>query len=511
MPIQRAKIAHSSAHGLLYSERHHGSGRAGACPQAPRHVHRGGGGSGPAPSGLGDSRQLHRRGDERLRLEHLGDAASGRHVDHHRGRRARDSCRQACEDEEERPRGDLHDPPRRREVRSRKLQDRWRAARRRRQRRQCAFEGACGHRAPGRRAVGDDIPSGSCGPAPFEGRSGPRERHVGVLQTRFDHLPEGRVRPRSDSGAARGIELPPQGREDRVRGRGTQGARRLPAHRGAGRLPAEDSAGAIRDACARGAVHAVAGKRRKRHPARPGHAVDAVDRRARAQLRQRHSDRIRRHPRERFSRRSRQGRTELHRDAQPLAQRGHADRRRHPRGACRDSEHLRSGAAVPGADEGSAEQSRGALRSGLTGPSRSRRLAEHQQQRCRVDRCPHHPCGACTRGEPRGAAGGRAQRAHVQPPDAAGQAERLWLHRSREHGAVHRRRGLGRRVGKAGPGPQQAGDSAPAWKGAQHRERVACEGPREQGAVGPRDGSRLRTGQELRSVEASLRPHHHPG
>ena len=49
-----------------------------------------------------------------------------------------------------------------------------------------------------------------------------RARHGddGVLPPRLDDLPEGRIRPRTDPPAARGLELPAQGREDRVRGRG---------------------------------------------------------------------------------------------------------------------------------------------------------------------------------------------------------------------------------------------------------------------------------------------------
>ena len=137
----------------------------------------------------------------------------------------------------------------------------------------------------------------------------------------LDDLPEGRVRRRADSPAPGGLELPAQGREDRLRGRGQQGARRLSAHRGSRRLPEEDPAGAIGGAGARGAVHDLEGERRERAAPRPRDAVDAVDRRARAQLRQRHPDGIRRHARERVPRRPRQGGAQLHRDAQPLAQR----------------------------------------------------------------------------------------------------------------------------------------------------------------------------------------------
>ena len=68
-----------------------------------------------------------------------------------------------------------------------------------------------------------------------------------------------------------------------------------------------------------------------------------------------------------------------------------------------------AGAAVPGTDEGSAEQPRGDVRGRLAGAAGARALAQHQHQRRRVDRRAHHPRGARARGEPRRAAGSRAQ------------------------------------------------------------------------------------------------------
>ena len=76
---------------------------------------------------------------------------------------------------------------------------------------------------------------------------------------------------------------------------------------------------------------------------------------------------------------------------------------------------------------------------------------------------------------------------------------------------LHRRRRFGRRVGEAGPRSGAAGDSAAARQGAEHRERVAGEGAREQGADRSRDGARLRPRQELRAAAAALRQDHHPG
>ena len=64
--------------------------------------------------------------------------------------------------------------------------------------------------------------------------------------------------------------------------------------------------------------------------------------------------------------------------------------------------------------------------------------------------------------------------------------------RARRQRAVHRRRRFGRRVGEAGARSQPPGHPAAAREGAEHRERIAREGAREQGAVGPGDGARLR-------------------
>ena len=69
----------------------------------------------------------------------------------------------------------------------------------------------------------------------------------------------------------------------------------------------------------------------------------------------------------------------------------------------------------------------------------------------------------------------------------------------RRQRAVHRRGRFGRRLGQAGARPRAAGDPAAARQGAEHRERVAGEGAREQGAVGPGHRARLRPRQELRA------------
>ena len=58
-----------------------------------------------------------------------------------------------------------------------------------------------------------------------------RHRHDRVLPARRDDLSEDRVRRRHHQAAPRGLELPAQGREDRLRGRGDEREAGLPAHR----------------------------------------------------------------------------------------------------------------------------------------------------------------------------------------------------------------------------------------------------------------------------------------
>ena len=287
----------------------------------------------PAPPGLGNPRQLDRRGDERLRLEHHRHAARGRQLDHHRRRWARNPGRQAPEDQEKRARGDLFDAARRRKVRGRQLQDCRRPARRRRQRRQRAVEGAGRDGAARRRAVGDALQAGRHGRRAQEDGARSRHRHDGVLPSGHDHLSQSRVRRRRHQAAPGDLELPAQGRQNRFRERGHRYQGDLPALRRPVRLSEEDSRRALGGAGARGAIRHLKRKRRDQPTARPGAAMDAVDRRARPQLRQWHPDRFGRHAREWIPRRPWQGCSQLHRDAQPLAKGRDADGRGHSRRA----------------------------------------------------------------------------------------------------------------------------------------------------------------------------------
>ena len=67
---------------------------------------------------------------------------------------------------------------------------------------------------------------------------------------------------------------------------------------------------------------------------------------------------------------ARQGGAQLHRDAQPVAQGRDAHRRGHPRGADRRAVDLPGRAAVPGPDQGPAEQPRGDQRRRRPGAAR---------------------------------------------------------------------------------------------------------------------------------------------
>ena len=137
-------------------------------------------------------------------------------------------------------------------------------------------------------------------------------------------------------------------------------------------------------------------------------------------------------------------------------------------------------------------------------------LAEPQHQRRRVDSRAHHPRGPRPRSEPGGAGGSLAQERDILAPQSARQTQRLHKSDKRRQRAVHRRGRFGRRFSQAGTRSRAAGHSAAARQGAQHRERLAGEGPGEQGALRSRDGHRLRTREELRAREATLRKDHHP-
>ena len=101
------------------------------------------------------------------------------------------------------------------------LQDGRRSARRRRQRRQRAVEGAGRDGPARRRAVGDALQAGRDRSARSRrsGRRAAPARRCSSGPTRRSSRRSSST-PRSDQAAAGGLELPAQGREDRLRGRG---------------------------------------------------------------------------------------------------------------------------------------------------------------------------------------------------------------------------------------------------------------------------------------------------
>ena len=151
-----------------------------------------------------------------------------------------------------------------------------------------------------------------------------------------------------------------------------------------------------------------------------------------------------------------------------------AHRRGHPRGrssAC--SACFVARAAVPGADQGSAEQPRGrGAVDGVVRPALEHWLNDNTSVG-RGDRRAHHPRGARARGAPRGARGGVAQDARRRHRlNLPGKLADCTSTDPRRERALHRRGRLGRRLGEAGPRPHDAGDPAAARQGAEHRAGV---------------------------------------
>ena len=173
------------------------------------------------------------------------------------GRRPRHPGGQAPADEEERPRGDLHDAARRRQVRAGQLQDRGRPARRRRQRRQRAVEGTGRHRQARRRAVGAALQAGEAGRPAEEAR----RRRAAPGTTVFFH-PDPTIFPKIEFDPAvirERLEIASylhKGAEGRLRRRVERQEGDVRARRRAGRLPAEDRRRARPQADPRGALHA---------------------------------------------------------------------------------------------------------------------------------------------------------------------------------------------------------------------------------------------------------------
>ena len=118
----------------------------------------------------------------------------------------------------------------------------------------------------------------------------------------------------------------------------------------------------------------------------PGAGLDRGDRRGHPLVRQHDPDPRRRHPRAGHALGRRHGRAAVHGDARP-GQEGDGDQAGgHPRGADGRAGGLRPRAAVPGADQGPAQQPGGQGAGRVDGPARARELPAQEQERGRRDR-----------------------------------------------------------------------------------------------------------------------------
>ena len=185
------------------------------------------------------------------------------------------------------------------------------------------------------------------------GRPLPRPRHHHLFRARPRHLQDHAVRPALDPHAPRRHVVHPQRLEDHLQERRHQGDARPDApRRHSGVSGATDHRGAEGEDH-RGAVHAGAAGRREDGGRA---AVDRVHRRNDPQLRQRHPHVVRRHARERLQGRRRQGDPQFHGHARHQDQGPDHHGRGYPRGPGRRAVGVRARPAVPGPDEGAAEQ-----------------------------------------------------------------------------------------------------------------------------------------------------------
>ena len=200
-------------------------------------------------------------------------------------------------------------------------------------------------------------------------RAGAGDGHHRHLHARPGDLPGAELRPGPDRRAARGQDLPQQGPGHPVRRPEEQDERRVPPRRRRGRLPRRGQRQRTDQRVAPVAVRPRARGRRRRPPLPPGAGLDRGDRRGHPLVRQHDPDPRRRHPRAGDAGGRRHGRAAVHGDARP-GQEGDGDQARgHPRRADRRAGGLRPRAAVPGPDQGAAQQPRGQGAGRVDGPA----------------------------------------------------------------------------------------------------------------------------------------------
>ena len=217
-------------------------------------------------------------------------------------------------------------------------------------------------------------------------------------------------------------------------------------------------------------------------------------------LRQRHPDAQRRHARggpaqRRWSRRS--ATTSRRTSSTPKGVTLTAEDIRE--GIVGDPLHLRARAAVPGPDQGPAQQPRGrgrrstawCARRSSSGSTTTRPSPRRSSRASSSPRAPARPVArALSRSSRKTAVSHR-----LNLPGKLADCSSTDPGRER---AVHRRGRLRRRLGQAGPRPPHPGDPAAARQGAQRRAGLDRQGAGQQGAPGHRQRARLRHRRGLR-------------
>ena len=281
--------------------------------------------------------------------------------------------------------------------------------------------------------------------------AGARHRHDRLLPARPDDLPADRVRPGDDPRAARGRELPPQGREGHASTtRRTARDESLPAREGHRRLPEEDHRRARREAGPRGAVRAREATRAAARSSSSLQWTESTDEHVRSYVNGIPTG---------------SGGTHENglRAGLGKAVRNYIETHNlSPQGVTITAEDIREGLIGVLSVYIAEPQFQGQTKDRLNNPEvqvdgrlggapGARAVAQHEPQRRRSDRRAHHPRGARPRGLPRRVGGGLAQDGDERPAQPARQAERLHRIRPRGDRAVHRRGRLRRRLREAGP------------------------------------------------------------